>query len=48
MAAARPGQTGKTKEKRHESLWAMNWTREGAETAIGQAKKYELDFIEIA
>ncbi len=32
----------------HTSLWAMNWTREGAEFAIGEARKYRLDFIEIA
>lgn len=32
----------------HTSLWAMNWTREGAELAIGEAQKYPLDFIEIA
>ncbi len=23
----------------HTSIWAMNWTREGAETAIGEAGK---------
>jgi len=32
----------------HTSIWAMNWTREGAERAISQAQKYDLDFIEIA
>ena len=32
----------------HTSLWAMNWTKEGAEKAVFEAKKYPLDFIEIA
>lgn len=32
----------------HTSLWAMNWTRAGAERAISEARKYPLDFIEIA
>ena len=32
----------------HTSLWAMNWTKEGAEKAISEARKYPLDFIEIA
>jgi len=32
----------------HTSLWAMNWTRDGAEYAIQQAQRYPLDFIEIA
>jgi D-psicose/D-tagatose/L-ribulose 3-epimerase len=29
-------------------MWAMGWTREAAERAVAAAKKYELDFIEIA
>ena len=32
----------------HTSLWAMNWTPQGAATAISEAQKYPLDFIEIA
>lgn len=32
----------------HTSIWAMNWTREGAEYAVSEAQKYPLDFIEIA
>ena len=32
----------------HTSLWAMNWTREGAETSVAEAKRYGVDFIEIA
>ncbi len=32
----------------HTSLWSMDWSREGAEKAVGEAKKYPLDFIEIA
>ncbi len=32
----------------HTSLWAMNWTKEGAELAVAEAQKYPLDFIEIA
>ena len=32
----------------HTSLWAMDWTTEGAEKAIAEAQKYPLDFIEIA
>lgn len=32
----------------HTSLWAMDWTREGAEKAVSEAQKYPLDFIEIA
>ena len=32
----------------HTSLWAMEWTREGAETAVAEAQRYEVDFIEIA
>jgi D-psicose/D-tagatose/L-ribulose 3-epimerase len=29
-------------------MWAMNWTRSGAEVAVAAAKRYGLDFIEIA
>jgi hypothetical protein len=32
----------------HTSMWAMGWTRQAAERAVAAAKKYELDFIEIA
>ncbi len=32
----------------HTSLWAMEWTREGAETAVAEAQRYGVDFIEIA
>jgi D-psicose/D-tagatose/L-ribulose 3-epimerase len=32
----------------HTSMWAMEWTRAGAEKAIAAAKSYKLDFIEIA
>lgn len=32
----------------HTSLWTMDWSREGAEKAVREAKKYPLDFIEIA
>lgn len=32
----------------HTSLWAMEWTREGAERAVAEASRYPLDFIEIA
>ncbi len=32
----------------HTSMWAMEWTRAGAERAIAAAKGYGLDFIEIA
>jgi len=32
----------------HTSMWAMGWTREAAERAVAAAKRYELDFIEIA
>lgn len=32
----------------HTSLWAMNWTREGAETSVAEAQRYGVDFIEIA
>ncbi len=32
----------------HTSLWTMEWTREAAERTVAQAKKYPLDFIEIA
>ena len=31
----------------HTSLWAMDWTREAAEHAVGEAKRYPVDFIEI-
>lgn len=32
----------------HTSMWAMEWTRAGAERAVAAAKRYGLDFIEIA
>ncbi|MCG8594413.1 MAG: sugar phosphate isomerase/epimerase [Kiloniellales bacterium] len=32
----------------HTSLWAMEWTRQGAEVAVAEAKRYGVDFIEIA
>jgi D-psicose/D-tagatose/L-ribulose 3-epimerase len=32
----------------HTSMWAMEWTRAGAEKAIAAAQRYELDFVEIA
>ncbi|MEM6762695.1 MAG: sugar phosphate isomerase/epimerase [Pseudomonadota bacterium] len=32
----------------HTSLWSLEWTREGAELAVSEAKKHPLDFIEIA
>lgn len=32
----------------HTSLWAMNWTREGAEISVAEAQRYGVDFIEIA
>src|SRR5262245_49780016 len=32
----------------HTSMWAMGWTREAAEKAVAAAKKYKVDFIEIA
>lgn len=32
----------------HTSLWSMDWSREGAERAVSEAKKYPLEFIEIA
>lgn len=32
----------------HTSLWAMEWTRAGAETSVAEAKRYGVDFIEIA
>lgn len=32
----------------HTSMWAMEWAPAGAEKAIGSARKYGLDFIEIA
>ena len=32
----------------HTSMWAMVWTREGAENAIAAALRHKLDFIEIA
>ena len=31
----------------HTSLWAMDWTREAAERAVVEARKYPVDFIEI-
>jgi D-psicose/D-tagatose/L-ribulose 3-epimerase len=32
----------------HTSMWAMNWTPAAAEIAVAAAKRYGLDFIEIA
>ena len=32
----------------HTSMWAMGWTHEAAERAVAAAKKYDVDFIEIA
>ena len=32
----------------HTSLWTMEWTPEAAERTVLEAKKYPLDFIEIA
>ena len=32
----------------HTSLWAMEWTRAGAELAVSEASRHGLDFIEIA
>ena len=32
----------------HTSMWAMIWTREGAEKAVAAALRHKLDFIEIA
>jgi D-psicose/D-tagatose/L-ribulose 3-epimerase len=32
----------------HTSLWTMEWTPEAAERTVAEAKKYPLDFIEIA
>ncbi len=32
----------------HTCLWALEWTRPGAETAVAEAKRYGVDFIEIA
>ncbi|MFK4808828.1 sugar phosphate isomerase/epimerase family protein [Devosia sp. ZW T5_3] len=32
----------------HTSMWAMVWTREGAENAVAAALRHSLDFIEIA
>ena len=32
----------------HTSLWALNWTNESADHAVGEATRYGLDFIEIA
>ncbi|MEO1102525.1 MAG: TIM barrel protein, partial [Pseudomonadota bacterium] len=32
----------------HTSMWTFEWTREGAEMAVAQAKRYPVDFIEIA
>ena len=32
----------------HTSMWTMNWDRDGAERAVADAVRYEMDFIEIA
>ena len=32
----------------HTSLWAIEWTRRGAEKSLAEALKWKLDFIEIA
>jgi D-psicose/D-tagatose/L-ribulose 3-epimerase len=32
----------------HTSLWTMEWTPQAAERTVAEAKKYPLDFIEIA
>ena len=32
----------------HTSLWAPEWTRDGAELAVAEAKRHGVDFIEIA
>ena len=32
----------------HTSLWALEWTRDGAETAVAEAKRHGVDFVEIA
>ncbi len=32
----------------HTSMWTMSWDRDGAERAVAQAVKYEMDFLEIA
>ena len=32
----------------HTSMWTMSWDRAGAELAVAQAIKYEMDFLEIA
>lgn len=32
----------------HTSLWSIDWSKEGAEISVDQAKKNGLDFIEIA
>lgn len=32
----------------HTSMWTMNWDRAGAEQAVAEAKRYKMDFIEIA
>jgi D-psicose/D-tagatose/L-ribulose 3-epimerase len=31
----------------HTSMWAMDWTPAAAERAVGEAKRYAVDFIEI-
>lgn len=31
----------------HASMWTFEWSREGAEYAVAQAKRYPVDFIEI-
>lgn len=32
----------------HTSMWTMNWDRAGAERAVAEAKRFKMDFIEIA
>ncbi|MEM0905905.1 MAG: sugar phosphate isomerase/epimerase, partial [Pseudomonadota bacterium] len=32
----------------HTAMWSIDWTREGAERAVAEAKKHPIDFIEIA
>jgi len=32
----------------HTSMWTMSWDKKGAEHAVAQAVKYQMDFLEIA
>ncbi len=32
----------------HTSMWTMNWNRAGAERAVAEAVRYNMDFLEIA